>query len=242
VLDVNPHLRLRIDGNLDASTTLFLTPYRDGNVATPIEIPLNLTPGENRLWISGTNNAPSGYDFVLANLRDLVLTIPDSIAIRMGESRATFGFDIDYTADMTAEFVVPLEFGPKFSIVIQDTFNLDATIGEMISGNTLGLSVRALNTIPLNLSGKATAIGEDNNPLGIYSEFTIRGNSTMDSLPTTLIFNDRNTDLLQYMRGLVFRFEVRPAGSNATLRPDNFIKVRLNARIEGGVTVDLGNL
>ena len=242
ILDVNPHLRLRIDGNLDASTTLYLEAYRGGDAATPIEIPLNLTPGENLLWIAGTNNAPNGYDFISANLRDLVLTIPDSIAIRMGDSRATFGFDIDYAVDMTAEFVVPLTFGPAFSIVIEDTFHLDAAIGEMISGNSIGLSVRALNDIPLNLSATVTPIDENNAPIsGITVDpFTITAGMTMDDDPALLMLSDPN-DRLQYMRGLVFRFEVTP-GANATLRPDNFIQIRLNATIEGGVTVDLNNL
>jgi hypothetical protein len=245
VLDVNPHLRLQIDGNLDVSTTLYLEPFRNGVATESVTIPLNLTPGENQLWIAGNDNSPSNYEFIEANLRALILTIPDSIVIRMGQSRATFGFDTDYYANMTAQFVVPLEFGPKFSAVIEDTFHLDAVIGEMISGNSIGLSVRTRNTIPLDLTATATPIDEQGRVLDIdVSEFTIRAGSTMDSLPERLVFNDRDTDLLQYMRGLVFRIEIGPGRNTPgqALRPENFIQIRLNARIEGGVTVDLNNL
>jgi len=244
VLDVNPHLRLRIAGNLDASTTLILEPFGTG-VAAPVAIPLDLSSGENLLWIAENDSPlrPNNYDFIPAtNLRNLVRTIPDSIVIRLDNNHATFAFDTDYYADMTAQFVVPLTFGDEFSIIIQDTFHLDARIGEMISGNSIGLSVRALNGIPLNLEAFVTPIDENNNPLaGVNVDpFTIVAGMTMDHAPELLMLSDPN-NRLQYMRGLVFQFVVSP-GASATLRPENFIQIRLNARIEGGVTVDLNNL
>ncbi|MCL2412819.1 MAG: hypothetical protein FWC98_01625, partial [Bacteroidales bacterium] len=72
------------------------------------------------------------------------------------------------------------------------------------------------------------------------SEFVIRAGATMDSV-SNLMFDDKNSDQLRYMRGLILQFEAKTGAGRAgqPLRPDNFIKVRLNARIEGGLTVDL---
>jgi len=250
VLAVNPHLSLRVNSNLDVSqTALIMEPFLNGSPTSTVRIPINLTPGvDNFLWIADVDNPalrPDTHTFQRAELQALIRTIPDSIVVRL-ESQALFGFNVEtYSADLEYEFVVPLAFESDFSIIIQDTFHLDATIGEMISGNSIGLSVRALNNIPLNLSATATPIDEQGRVLDIdVSNFMIYANSTMDSVPARLDFNDRNTDLFQYMRGLIFRFEVRPGANTAgqPLHPDNFIKVRLNARIEGGVTVDLNNL
>jgi len=248
VLDVNPHLSLRINSNLDVSkTTLVLEPFLNGHATNSVRIPIDLTPGvDNFLWIADVDNPalrPSTHTFQRGGLQTLIRTIPDSIVVRL-ESQALFGFNVEtYAADLDYEFVVPLTLGDDFSIIIQDTFHLDARIGEMISGNSIGLSVRALNGIPLNLTAIVTPIDENNTPLpGItIRPFEIVAGMTMDDDPETLMLNDQNNDQLQYMRGLVFQFVVSP-GANATLRPENFIQIRLNARIEGGVTVDLNNL
>jgi len=250
ILDVRPHLSLHINTTLQIpNATVYLRAYRNGHPETTLDIPINISAAvDNRLWISYDDALmPSnqGYRFVSRDLGAMVREIPDSIVVRIAESQVVFDINQNYYVRMNYNFVVPLAFGERFSIVIQDTFHLDAAIGEMISGNSIGLSVRALNNIPLDLIGQATPIDAEGHALDIeIPEFTIRANSTMDSLPASLDFNDRDTDLLQYMRGLVFRFEVRP-GANTTgqaLRHDNFIQVRLNARIEGGVTVDLNNL
>jgi len=157
---------------------------------------------------------------------------------------AIFDFNTDYFATMNYEFIVPLAFGNDFRIVIQDTMTFkDSIIGEMVSGNKIGLAIRNVNDFPLDLTLTVIPIDKDNKPLaGVTAEpLTIKAGSKMTDNPADLIFDDKNSNQLINMRGVVYQIEAR-TGENKSgipLRPDNFIQLRLTAKIEGGVTVDL---
>lgn len=259
ILDVNPYLSLSLNTNLQIpfDATVFLYAYRGSNVINTLNIPINIeaTTGvetKTRFWIADENTPPptTDYEHIKRDLGAIIRTVfPDSIVIRIDggiNNDAIFDFNINYFAEVDYQFVVPLAFGEDFRIVIQDTFELDSIIGEMISGNRIGLAVRALNNIPLDLRATVIAIDENNNPLTNVeiSEFVIKAGMTMDSVPATLDIDDKNSDQLQYMRGLIFQFEAKTGSGRARqpLRPDNFIQVRLNARIDGGMIIDLNDL
>lgn len=249
VLDVSPHLGLIVNTNLQVphGATITLKSYKNNSVINTLNIPINLNAAtENRLWIARDGSLmPEGYTLIQEDLGSVVRSIPDSVVVRVGSGQVIFDFNETYFAGMDYEFVVPLAFGEEFQIIIQDTFKLDSIIGKMISGNKMGLAVRALNDIPLDLTATVIPIDENNNPLsGVeISPFVIRAGTTMDDEPAELIFDDKNSDQLANMRGLVLRFEVRTGAGKVgqLLRPDNFIQVRLNARIEGGVTIDVND-
>jgi len=254
VLDVNPHLSLILNTNLQIplGAEVVLESHKNNNVINRLEIPINIpattgVPTETKFWIAGETTLPpnSTYEHIQRNLGSIIKTFPDSIVIRVEggiNDNAIFDFGIDYFANMDYKFVVPLAPGPDFKIVITDTMSLEAFIGEMISGNKIGLTVRALNNIPLDLTVNVIPIGEDNEPIGVSVEpLEIKANTTMASPPATLVFDDKESNKLGEMRGIIFQIKAETGTGMAgvSLRPDNFIQLRLGARIEGGVTVDL---
>jgi len=248
VLDVNPHLDLRINTNLQIfDATIFLHSYKNGGVINTLDIPIYTTgTTENRFWIARDQSLMpqgQGYSWVEADLGAIVKEVPDSIVISIANSQVVFDFNINYSADLDYSFVVPLAFGEEFQIIIRDTMQIDSIVGKMISGNKIGLAIRTLNDMPLDLTATIIPIDENYSPLSNVevSSFVIRAGATMNDEPAELIFDDKNNDQLVNMRGLILQLEAR-TGAGRTgqpLRPDNFIQVRLNAIVEDGITIDL---
>jgi hypothetical protein len=259
VLDVNPYLDLKLKTNLQIpfGTDLILKSYKNNSVINTLSVPISIaaTTGvetETKFWIARSNTPPpagQGYTFIPAALDSVIRQVPDSIVIRMDgeiDNNAIFDFNIDYFADMDYKFEVPLAFGDDFRIVIRDTMELNSIIGEMLNGNKITLAARVLNEIPLDVTATIIPIDEDHNPLSgvTFKPFTIKAGTKMEDPPTDIVFDDSDNNQLINMRGIILLFDVKAGTgmSGVPLKPDDFIQMRLNAKIEGGITIDLNNL
>jgi hypothetical protein len=259
-LDVNPYLELTLNSNLGISLdpTITLTAIKSG--APPVEvaitIPIDGNKITNKLFIADTNVfMQSGYTWVKPNdgkkLNSIISNVPDEIVISVSggiDPTQTVTFDLtrtDYDVDMKYNFIVPLAFGPSFRIVMTDTIaDLEPIIGELLDGNKIGLTAHITNNIPLNITATPIPIDSNNRPLDVeVTSFKIQGSTTTATSVANLEINDSKKQLIN-MRGIILKFEAdtKSLPPGAPLGPDNFIQLRLSARIEGGVTIDLNNL
>jgi len=96
----------------------------------------------------------------------------------------------------------------------------------------------------LNITATPIPIDSNNRPLDVeVTSFQIQGSTTTTTSVANLEINDSKKQLIN-MRGIILKFEAdtKELPPGAPLGPDNFIQLRLSARIEGGVTIDLNNL
>jgi hypothetical protein len=259
-LDVNPYLELTLNSNLGISleSTLILTAIKSGvpPVEVAITIPIDGNKTTNRIFIADTNVfMQSGYTWIKPNdgkkLSSIISSVPDEVVISVSGGigpNQTVTFDLtrnDYDVDMKYNFIVPLAFGPSFRIVMTDTIaDLEPIIGELLDGNKIGLTAHITNNIPLNITATPIPIDSNNRPLDVeVTSFQIQGSTTTTTSVANLEINDSKKQLIN-MRGIILKFEAdtKELPPGAPLGPDNFIQLRLSARIEGGVTIDLNNL
>ncbi|MCL2683475.1 MAG: hypothetical protein FWE63_08385 [Bacteroidales bacterium] len=264
IFDVKPYLDLVLNSNLQVpfGTDLVLTPYKNGVPGAKQQVSINVPASlggmnSNKFWIADTITQAEidrGYTWVQTDLGTIIRRIPDSIQISINTNvdttkTAIFDLNAQYRADLDYKFVVPFAFGDSLQFVIQDTIEVPKEIGQYLNGNHIELYGIAWNSIPLML--EATIIPIDSNGIALeiakYPTFVIgAGNGTDAAIPSTLkiVFDDSDSRVLTEMRGMVFRFNggVDKNTIGVPLKPDNFIRVELKAKVIGGLTIDLNNL
>lgn len=263
-LDVDPRLAIDLATNLQIpfGAKIVLTPYKGGSpipgARKEVEIIIPKAPTSavlsTKYWIARTDEGmPGDFIFKEVALGDLVKQIPDSLAIEVqpaidGTQQSIFDVNADYSVAFGVNFMVPLAFGPELNVVITQTIDdLGETIGEMLSGKKIGLNGQILNSIPLKLSASITPIDENGKVIDIEPARldSIRaGNSDGSAAESSLdiVFDDPDGKLKD-MRGLEVKFVGKQTNSSyVSIKPSNFIKIKLNARIEGGVELDLDDL
>ena len=261
VLDFVPFLELILNTNLQVplGAELVLMPWRNGAELTQnaVNLTLNISPAPTEALVAhkffiGTVAPPDqSWQHKNVNLASIIKTIPDSIQIRIGGGISpllpvTFDFTRTYKADMNFRFVVPFAVGPDFRLPIEYTFDsLSSTIGKWLEGSKIGLGLTTLTDIPLTLIATATPVDSNNKPLtGVKpAVLEIKAGNASGAVETIsdLTFDDRDSKQLSKMRGVHLHFvgKTGPGMANVPIKPDNFIQLKLNAQINGGITIDL---
>jgi hypothetical protein len=257
---VNPYLDLVLKTNLEVpfDATVKLISYRNGTIINTLPINININPLTGlytRLWIARDNSQMpqgQGYEWKNVNLASIIQVLPDSIVIEMDggidNKKVVFDLNETYYADMSYKFVVPLSVGPNFKVAIQDTMaDLDSIVGELLNGNKITLTAFVTNDLPLDLTATVIPIDKDNRPIpGItIKPFTIKAGAKSTDPPAELIIEDNNKDNgISRMRGLIWQLRATTGTgmANKPLNPNNFIQIRLEAGLHGGVVVDLNDL
>jgi hypothetical protein len=266
IFDVKPYLDLVMNTNLQIpfGATVILKPYKNGEVIAEgeqqvsIQVPASLgAMTATKFWIADSNaKMPTGqgYQFVKADLGAVVKRIPDSIRISVDantdpNAQAIFDLNTPYSTNLNYQFVVPLAFGPSLQIVIQDTIkDLNSLVGKLLSGNQISLTGTMWNSIPLDLEATVIPIDSNNNAIDIASleKLVIKsGDATGAAVQSNfeLTFNDPNKRL-QNLSGFIFKFNGQTGTNTAgiPIKPDNFIKAKLSAKIVDGIVIDLNDL
>jgi L-fucose isomerase len=152
--------------------------------------------------------------------------------------------DANYFMDVNYDVSVPLSFGQDFNLTIRDTISdLDSTIIEMaFAGGGLELFGTISNSIPMELDIQIIPIDKFNEIIPIETitqkiqSGKVDGSATDSDLSLRILDSD---GLLKDLSGFILEFT---ASSNETvagtpIKPENFVKATLKARLFGGIII-----
>ncbi len=261
VLDINPVLTIQTASNLGIPviTNIKLIPVINNvdQMDKAQEIALNLTrsataadTARNYFWIAADSaGMPDNYQLLLTNIKELFSTIPEKLKM---EIQAGTDISVQHEVDLDANYFmnvnydvsVPLSFGRDFNLTIRDTISdLDSTIVEMaFAGGGLELFGTISNSIPMELDIQIIPIDKFNETIPIETitqkiqSGKVDGSATDSDL--SLIIMDPD-GLLKDLSGFILEFR---ASSDETvagtpIKPENFVKATLNARLFGGIVI-----
>jgi len=261
VLDINPVIAIQTVSNLGIPvvTNVRLIPVINDvdQLGKAQDIALNLTRSgtaadtvRNYFWIA-TDSAgmPDNYQLLKMNVKDLFSTIPEKLKI---EIRAETDLSVQHEVDLDANYFmnvlydvsVPLSFGRDFNLIIRDTINdLDPGIAEMaFTGGGLELYGSISNSIPMELDIQIIPINKFNEtiPIEAVTQKIQSGKVDGSATDTDLSLKMMDPDgLLKDLSGFILIFT---ASSNETvagtpIKPENFVKATLKARLFGGIVL-----
>jgi len=263
VLDIsNPVLALKTESNIGipVNTLLSLTKFKNGTAQTDDKIDLSFSlpkansPAETVKtfnWYAPTNaGMPTEYKFYETHIEKLFNPIPDSVKIDL---KPTIDAGYQHFIDLAANYrlkvkydiTIPFTFGKDLSIVLRDTIN-DVNLGlEKINLNSGGLELTAkiFNSIPLNLELELLLVDSNFNILAAPEAQTIlagapNGTAVESNLKIRLADNLESLKSLNKVV-MVFRATSDETVAGTPIKPDNFIKAELKARVLGGIKVTL---
>ena len=244
-------------------TQFEITPLDEvGNIIDNNLVSLSLTiQGGQQNQFNITKDSP---EITSGSLTSLLRSIPDQINLKVTqvaiesttESEAISLGKEDYNLDIDYDINVPLEFD-NLCIIYRDTIeNLSDDLSDITDKvKNIELAVEIDNAIPLGLSLSIDPRDVDGNPIQGISypqELEVKAgpaeNGTGNTLSVTtsnLVINlkEEQDDALQKLDKLYLKIEGRNGENNdVTLRPDQYIVVRLSAKLPDGAQMDLDNL
>lgn len=261
VLDINPVLAIQTASNLGIPviTNIKLIPVINNvdQLEKAQDITLNLTrsateadTAKNYFWIaSDSAGMPDNYQLLETNLKELFSTIPEKLKMEIqAETDISVQHEVDldanYFMDVNYDVSVPLSFGQDFNLTIRDTISdLDSTIIEMaFAGGGLELFGTISNSIPMELDIQIIPIDKFNEIIPIETitqkiqSGKVDGSATDSDLSLRILDSD---GLLKDLSGFILEFT---ASSNETvagtpIKPENFVKATLKARLFGGIII-----
>ena len=194
------------------------------------------------------------------SLTALLHTIPDKIDIEVTEVEVESENDDqaislgknDYNINIDYDINVPLEF-ENLRIFYNDTIEALSSDLADITDKVKHLEISAVvdTAIPVDLT---LSVEPRNEAVEIISGITLpdsvkieaapNGNGTIQSTAVKITIKEERDKALQELDKLSIKIEgVNSDGNNdVTLRPDQFIVVRMSAKLPDGAQMDLGDL
>lgn len=241
-------------------TQFEITPLdENGNIVNNNIVSLGLTlQGGQQNQFSITKNSP---EITSGSLTSLLRTIPDKINLKVThieiesttqDEAISLGKD-DYNLDIDYDINVPLEF-ENLCIIYKDTIdNLSSDLSDIVDKvRHLELSVVVDNAIPLGLSLSIDPRDKEGNPISGISlpqnleiEAGPAENETGDILSVNsselkIDLKEERKNALQELDKLYLKIEGKNGENNdVTLRPNQYIVVRLSAKLPDGAQMDL---
>ena len=193
-------------------------------------------------------------------IRDRLHTIPDKIDIEVTEVEVESENDDqaislgknDYNINIDYNINVPLEF-ENLRIFYNDTIeDLSSDLAD-ITDKVKHLEISAVvdNAIPVDLTLSVEPRNEAGEiisgitlPESVKIEAAPNGNGTIQSTAVKITIKEERDKALQELDKLSIKIEgVNSDGNNdVTLRPDQFIVVRMSAKLPDGAQMDLDDL
>jgi hypothetical protein len=262
MLDIsNPVLQLSTESNtgIPVDATLGLTKYKGGQLQTNDKLNINFRLPKSgsaaeiirsNYWVGPSEDGkPAGYTFVPADLQKLFMPVPDSVQLDIkpvidNSHQHLIDLLAVYNLKVKYDLNVPFKFGKDLSITIKDTIeNVDLELNEeSLKTGKLELLAKVINSIPLNLEMDLVLTDANYTILATSTKQSITagapdGSGVVSNITVKLA---DNLEQLKQLKNVILTFK---ATSNATIagtpiKPDNFIKAELKARI-GGVKITL---
>lgn len=206
-----------------------------------------------RYWLG--NNAeccPEGYVFKEVPILDLLVDMPDSIAMRMnaGTDPSKDGYldpAADYTLKAEYKLEVPLEFGERFLFEYADTLEgIDPIVSTVFRSGNLSIIGELETNLPLAIDLQADLLDENGNIIELAPDAGRQRieSCSPDGSPVITGINLRmvkkeGSDLPEIA---AVRFCIKADAADAPgvpLAEDTFVQATLQALIPDGVNADL---
>ena len=263
VLDVlNPILALKTESNLGIpfDTKLSLTKFIDGNALTDEKISLNFSlpkvnsPDEiiqTGYWYAPKKSGmPNNYTFTETHLQNLFKPVPDSVLVEFvprinTDAQHIIDLDADYTLKVKYDIIIPLSFGKDLNILLRDTIeNVILELGDLnLKTGALEILATITNSIPLDLDMDLIMMDANNKILATSSEQKILAGAS-DGSGVESDIKIKLADNLEKLKdlnkvALVFKASSNETVAGTPIKPTNFIKASLKARVLGGINITL---
>lgn len=244
---------------ISSEIDLTINPYDQNNKlveAAVVKQPTGIIVGPNttsKVWLSNTEQGkPEGYIFVKNdNINNLFRVLPSRLEMLMKpktdayESHVAIGEQAS-KMELTYEMVAPLRPGPDFKLVYSERAkDIGSSLKDILSSiTTLNISINAANSIPLDLALSAKAYGANGQPIdvSIVTDGVVKA-GTKDGAAVSSTIELEITERKAGELAKLDQLEIMMVGqSNSTvagaaLKESQSIKVRMSAKIPGGISI-----
>ena len=220
------------------------------SLSAPVSDDENVTETAN-YWLASENPSelPSGYQWVEADVRNLLSRIPDRLDISVRPFSDTCSveehyIDCDAVYDFSGEmmFVLPFEFGDDLYVPVRDTLaNMPKELGTALSTADIMLNGTVISSFPVSLRLSGYFLDGNYEPLDIeIPKQTIgAGGAAGEPVSSQLSINVPQSPRAGEIAYLVFQFELLE-GTGAPISESSTIQITdISAGIPGGLTLDL---
>lgn len=220
------------------------------SLSAPVSDDENVTETAN-YWLASENPSelPSGYQWVEADVRNLLSRIPDRLDISVRPFSDTCSveehyIDCDAVYDFSGEmmFVLPFEFGDDLYVPVRDTLaNMPKELGTALSTAGIMLNGTVISSFPVSLRLLGYFLDGNYEPLDIeIPKQTIgAGGAAGEPVSSQLSINVPQSPRAGEIAYLVFQFELLE-GTGAPISESSTIQITdISAGIPGGLTLDL---
>lgn len=220
------------------------------SLSAPVSDDENVTETAN-YWLASENPSelPSGYQWVEADVRNLLSRIPDRLDISVRPFSDTCSveehyIDCDAVYDFSGEmtFVLPFEFGDDLYVPVRDTLaNMPKELGTALSTADIMLNGTVISSFPVSLQLSGHFLDGNYEPLDIeIPKQTIgAGGAAGEPVSSQLSINVPQSPKAEEIAYLVFQFELLE-GTGAPISESSTIQITdISAGIPGGLTLDL---
>ena len=220
------------------------------SLSAPVSDDENVTETAN-YWLASENPSelPSGYQWVEADVRNLLSRIPDRLDISVRPFSDTCSveehyIDCDAVYDFSGEmtFVLPFEFGDDLYVPVRDTLaNMPKELGTALSTADIMLNGTVISSFPVSLQLSGHFLDGNYEPLDIeIPKQTIgSGGAAGEPVSSQLSINVPQSPKAEEIAYLVFQFELLE-GTGAPISENSTIQITdISAGIPGGLTLDL---
>lgn len=220
------------------------------SLSAPVSDDENVTETAN-YWLASENPSelPSGYQWVEADVRNLLSRIPDRLDISVRPFSDTCSveehyIDCDAVYDFSGEmmFVLPFEFGDDLYVPVRDTLaNMPKELGTALSTADIMLNGTVISSFPVSLRLLGYFLDGNYEPLDIeIPKQTIgAGGAAGEPVSSQLSINVPQSPRAGEIAYLVFQFELLE-GTGAPISESSTIQITdISAGIPGGLTLDL---
>ena len=220
------------------------------SLSAPVSDDETVTETANYWLASETpSELPSGYQWMEADVRNLLSRIPDRLDISV-RPYSDLNNDEDHYIDCNAvydfsgemSFVLPFEFGDSLYVPVRDTLaDMPEELGTALTAADIMLNGTVVSSFPVSLQLSGDFLNGNYEPLGIKIPKQTIGAGGTDGEPVSsqLSIKVPQSPRAEEIAYLVFHFELLN-GTGASISESSTIQITdISAGIPGGLTLDL---
>ena len=220
------------------------------SLSAPVSDDETVTETANYWLASETpSELPSGYQWMEADVRNLLSRIPDRLDISV-RPYSDLNNDEDHYIDCNAvydfsgemSFVLPFEFGDSLYVPVRDTLaDMPEELGTALTAADIMLNGTVVSSFPVSLQLSGDFLNGNYEPLGIKIPKQTIGAGGTDGEPVSsqLSIKVPRSPRAEEIAYLVFQFELLN-GTGASISESSTIQITdISAGIPGGLTLDL---
>lgn len=220
------------------------------SLSAPVSDDETVTETANYWLASETpSELPSGYQWMEADVRNLLSRIPDRLDISV-RPYSDLNNDEDHYIDCNAvydfsgemSFLLPFEFGDSLYVPVRDTLaDMPEELGTALTTADIMLNGTVVSSFPVSLQLSGDFLNGNYEPLGIKIPKQTIGAGGTDGEPVSsqLSIKVPQSPRAEEIAYLVFQFELLN-GTGASISESSTIQITdISAGIPGGLTLDL---